>query len=117
MQKTLIPLNPQIEIDKPQIGQLVSSITISYIWKAQCLKVSQNVTERPAQIIYGIWTEIVHNLGGYFDNIKGNMQQVELKQLEFHVTWDRGIFYRRICDKVVWFYSTPKYLFRPTVRI
>ena len=28
MGKILIPLNPQIKIDKPQIWQLVSSITI-----------------------------------------------------------------------------------------
>ena len=60
MQKTLIPLNPQIETEKPQIWQWVSSITIWYIWKARCSKVFQNVTERPAQIISGIWTEIVH---------------------------------------------------------
>ena len=56
MQKTLIPLNPQIETDKPQIWQLVSSITIWYIWKARCLKVFQNVTKRATQISSGIWT-------------------------------------------------------------
>ena len=38
------------------------------------------------------------------DNIKCNTQQAELKQLEFHATWDRGIFYRQILDKVEWFY-------------
>ena len=31
MQKTLIPLNQKIETDKPQIWQLVSSITMWYI--------------------------------------------------------------------------------------
>ena len=71
MQKTLIPLNPQIETNKPEIWQLVSSITIKYIWKAQSLKVFQNVIERHAQIIYGIWTKIVHNLIGSLDNVKG----------------------------------------------
>ena len=30
-----IPLNPQIQTNKPQIWQLVSSITIWYIWKAR----------------------------------------------------------------------------------
>ena len=65
--------------DKAQIWQLESSITIWYIWKARCLKVFQNMIERPAQIIYGIWTEISHNLIGLLDSIKGNMQQVELK--------------------------------------
>ena len=65
-----------------------------YVWKAQCLKVFQNVIERHAQIIYGIWTEIVHNLRGLLDSIKGNTQQAELKRLEFHVIWDIGIFYR-----------------------
>ena len=47
MEKKMIPSNPQIQIDKPQIWQLVSSITIWYIWKALCLKVIQNVIERP----------------------------------------------------------------------
>ena len=84
MGKNLIPLNPQIQTDKPQIWQLVSSITIWYIWKARCLKVFQNVTERPTQIISGIWIEIVHNLRGLLDSIKGNTHQVELKRLEFH---------------------------------
>ena len=78
MQKTLIYLNPQIETNKPQIWQLVS-ITIWYIWKAWCLKVFQNVNERPTQIIYGIWTDIVHNLRGLLDSIKGNTQPTELK--------------------------------------
>ena len=45
------------------------------------------------------------------------MQQAELNWLEFYVIWDIGIFYRRISDKVEWFYSTPKYLFKPTVKI
>ena len=31
MQKTFIPLNPQIETDKPEIWKLVTIITISYI--------------------------------------------------------------------------------------
>ena len=70
------------------------------------------VTER-----YGIWTKIVHNLRGSLDNIKGNMQQAELKLLDFNAIWDKGIFYRQISDKVEWFYSTPKYLFKPTIRI
>ena len=71
-----------------------SSITNWYIWKAQCLKVFQNVTKRHAQINYEIWTKIVHNLKGSLDNIKGNMQHAELKRLEFHAIWDKGIFYR-----------------------
>ena len=83
MGKKLILLNPQIETNKPQIWQLVSSITIWYIWKARCLKVLQNVTERPAQIFFGILTEIVHNLRGLLDSsIKGNTQQAKLKQWE-----------------------------------
>ena len=44
------------------------------------------VTDRPAQIISGIWTEILHNLRGALDNINSNTQQVELKRLEFHAT-------------------------------
>ena len=47
MQITSIPLNPQIEYGKLEIWQLVSSITIWYIWNARYLKVFQNVTERP----------------------------------------------------------------------
>ena len=68
--KTIIPLNPQIEIDKVEIWQLVRNIRIWYIWKARCLKVFQNVIERPGHIISRIWTEIVHNLRGSLDNIK-----------------------------------------------
>ena len=117
MEKKLIPLNPQIQTDKPQIWQLVSSITIWYIWKARCLKVFQNVIERPTQIISGIWIEIVHNLRGLLDSIKGNTHQADLKRLEFHAIWDIGIFYRRYFGKVEWFYSTPKCLFKPVVRI
>ena len=64
------------------------------------------VTERPAQIISGIRTEIVHNHRGSLDNIKSNIQQAELKQLEFRAIWDKRIFYRRISNKVDWVYST-----------
>ena len=109
-------MNPQIETDKPQIWQLVSSITIWYIWKAQCLRVFQNVTKRPAQIISGIWTKIVHNLRGLLDSVKGNTQPAELKLLELHAIWDIGIFYKRLFDKVECFYSAPKYLFKPMFR-
>ena len=63
---------------------MLNSIIIWYIWKARCLKVFQNVTERPAQIISGIWIEVVHNLIGLLDNIKGNTHQAELNLLEFH---------------------------------
>ena len=86
--KKIIPLNLQIEIGKPKIWQLVS-ITIWYIWKVRCLKVFQNVTERPAQIISGIWREIVHNLKGFLVNIKGNTQRTELQTLEFYAIWDK----------------------------
>ena len=57
MQKTIIPLNPQIETNQPKIWKLVSSITICYI-----LKVIQNVIKRPNQVISRIWTEFMHNL-------------------------------------------------------
>ena len=77
----------------------------------------QNVIKRPAQIISGIWIEIVHNLRGLLDSIKGNMHQVELKRVEFHTIWDIGMFYRRFVDKVEWFYSAPRYLFKTMVRI
>ena len=76
------------------------------------MKVFQKVTERPAQINSGIWIEIVHNLRGLLDSIKGNTHQPELKRLEFHAIWDIGILYRRLFDKVEWFYSRPKYLFK-----
>ena len=117
MQKTLIPLNPQIEIDKPEIWQSVSSITNWFVWKARCLKVFQNVTKAPTHIISRIWTEIVHNLRRSSDNIKGNMHHAELKRLEVHAIWDKDRFYRRIYDKVEWLYSTPKYLVKPMIRI
>ena len=81
------------------------------------MKVFQNVTERPAQINSGIWIEIVHNLRGLLDSIKGNTHQAELKRLEFHAIRDIGMVHRRLFDKVEWFYSTLKYLFKPMVRI
>ena len=63
------------------------------------------MTERPAQINLGIWIEIVHNLRCMLDSRKGNTHQAELKRLEFHAILDIGIFYRRLFDKVEWFYS------------
>ena len=47
-----------------------------------------------------IWIEIVHNLRGFLDSIKGNTHQAELKRLEFRAIWDIGIFYRQRFDKV-----------------
>ena len=63
----------------------------------------------PAQIIYGIWTKIVHNLRGLLVSIKGNTQRVELKRSKFHAIWNINIVYRPISNKVERFYSTPKY--------
>ena len=80
------------------------------------LKVFQNVTKRLTQIISVIWTKIVHNLRGLLDSIKGNTQEMEFKRLEFHAIQYIIIFYRRLSDKVEWFYSVPKYLFKPMVR-
>ena len=57
-----------------------------YVWKGWCLKLFQNTIERLAQIISGIWIEIVHNLKGSLDNINSKTQQAELKWLEFHAT-------------------------------
>ena len=76
-----------------------------------------NLIERFAQISSRIWIEIVHNLRGLLDSMKGNTHQAELKRLEFHAIQDIDIFYRRLFDKVDWFYSTPKYLFKLMVRI
>ena len=36
--------------------------------------------------------------------------------LKFHAIWAKGILYRQFVDKVDWFYSTPKYLFKPIAR-
>ena len=47
MPKTFISPNPQNRVYKPEIWQLVSIITIWYIWKARCLKVFPSVIERP----------------------------------------------------------------------
>ena len=58
----------------------------------------------------------MHNLKGSLDNIKGNTQRTELQTLEFYAIWDKGLFYLWISDKVEWFYSTPKYLFKLPVR-
>ena len=59
---------------------------------------------------------MVHNLWGSLDNIKGNTQQSEFPRLEFHAIWDKGTLYRRISNKVEWFYSRPKYLFKLLVK-
>ena len=47
---------------------------------------------RHAHIISRIWIEIVHNLGGFLDNIKGNTQHAELQWFEFHAIWSKGKF-------------------------
>ena len=53
----------------------------------------------------------MYNLRGCLDNIKGDTQQDELQQLKYHGTWCKGILFMRVFNKVVEFYSTPKYLF------
>ena len=66
--------------------------------------------------MYEIWTKIVHNLKGSSDSIKDNKYATGGAQ-SIGVSWDRGIFYRRIFDHVELFYSTSKYLFKLTVII
>ena len=83
-----------------------------YILQPKYWQVSRKLDSN--QIIFGIWIEIVHNLKGLLDTIKGNTHQAELKHVEFHAIW---VCYRQFFDKVKWFYSTPKYLFKPMVRI
>ena len=51
------------------------------------------MSERPTQTITEILIEIVYNLRGCLDNIKGDTQQAELQQLKFHATWDKDLFY------------------------
>ena len=72
--------------------------------------------ERHALTITRISLEIVYNRGGFVDSINGNTQWVELQLLEFHAIWDKGMFYGRFFDKVEWFYSISKYLFKSIVR-
>ena len=43
-----------------------------------------NYGERLAQTITGIWTEIVHNVRGSLDNIKGYTQRAKLQRLKIH---------------------------------
>ena len=95
-------MNQQIVTNKPQIWQLVSSITNWYIWKAMFEGISK-CDWKTYPNNFGIWTEIVHNLGGSLHTIKGNMQQAELKWLQFHAICNGG---KRISGKVEWFYST-----------
>ena len=62
-------------------------------------EVLPNVIERFTQIIYfTILTKIVHNLKGSLEYIKGNLQLVELKQLEFHAIQYEGILCSPISD-------------------
>ena len=45
------------------------------------------------EMIYGIWTESVHNLRGLLDSVKDNTQQAELNWLEFHANWAIDMLY------------------------
>ena len=58
----------------------------------------------------------MHNLRGSLDNMKGDIQLEKLQRLELHAIWDKSIFYRWLFDKVQWFYSTLKHLFKLIVR-
>ena len=58
MQKEFIHLNPQIKNDKLEIGKLVRSITIWYIGKVGCLKVFENVIERPTRSFLGFGQQL-----------------------------------------------------------
>ena len=68
-----------------------STNSYRYIWKVTCLKVFHNMIERLAQTIVGIWTKFVHNLRGCLYNIKGTTRWLELRHLEFHAIWSKGI--------------------------
>ena len=93
--KQLYPWIHKLETVKTKLWQLASSITIWYIWNATCLKVFQIWQKDLLRWLLGFWTEIVHNLRGSLDNIKGNMQLTELQWLKFHAILDRKIFDRQ----------------------
>ena len=73
--------------------------------------------ERHTQILFGNWTEVMHNVRGSLDNIKRNMQYAVLKQLDFRAIEDREYLIDRFL--IVWSGSTLHrwYLFKSIIRI
>ena len=88
-----------------------------HIWKAMCSRILSSDIVHVQQVVQAIWHEMVITLKAQFqfDNAKGSSDMAIAKTLHLHQTWEGMSFYTRVHQKLVWFFSPPKWLFPPPI--
>ena len=95
--------------------ELVSSLTLWFVWCARCHRVFEGQLEPSAVTVRAIWLELIHTLRGQLDRIQGSSEKAERRRQAFHQTWQAGPFYTLQPGRVCWHYRPPVWLFPPPI--
>jgi hypothetical protein len=74
------------------VWELMSTITMWYIWTARCRKVFDDNTEHPVEIVRNIWVMAVHTLKGQYDDLISHEPNDRNTRLSFLALWQKGPF-------------------------
>ncbi|MCO5568556.1 hypothetical protein L7F22_022255 [Adiantum nelumboides] len=110
-----VPDPPTAPQESDPRWELLSSLTLWFIWRARCCRSIEGQLEPPAETVRAIWQEILHTLRGCFERIQGDSDSATQRRLAFHSTWSRGPFYSHSSGPLCWHYRPPIWLFPPPI--
>ena len=77
--------------ESDHLWELLSSTTMWFIWKAQCIKVFEGREVPPIELLVAIWNDMVSTLRGQYDMIKGVLEVEVLARRGFEEKWSGSL--------------------------
>ena len=96
--------------ERDMVWELISSLTLWFLWRARCSRVFEDRQEPPAETVRAIWLDLVHTLRGQYSQLR-----TPRSQRHFRYQWWEGLLYTNSSSGLRWQYRPPLWLFPPPI--